>query len=311
VRLLAVAFGAIVLAATAASAPPRVHLPRDHFGHDAGIEWWYLTADVRGSNGHRYSVFFTTFKRGGFILPVSQVVDLSSGKVIAHSERAQLASIGSSKLNYSSPAVQLEYAPAKGWIMSAGAGRYTLHVVADPEKPYVLHGGGTGVIRQGPATSAYYSGTRMTTRGSFTDAGSGRRIGFTGEGWLDHQWGNFATVQRALRWDWFSCRFSDRTELMLYRFRDGHHTGTFVNSSGHGTSVGGFVLTPGTRSLDAAGRRWPLDWTIRVVSPPMTLSLRSIVRDQLVRGRLVPTFWEGASTARGTKRGTCFVEETR
>jgi len=34
------------------------------------------------------------------------------------------------------------------------------------------------------------------------------------------------------------------------------------------------------------------------------------VPDQLVRGVLLPTFWEGAATATGTKHGVCFVEET-
>jgi hypothetical protein len=34
------------------------------------------------------------------------------------------------------------------------------------------------------------------------------------------------------------------------------------------------------------------------------------VADQLVRGQPLPTFWEGAVTATGTKHGVCFVEET-
>ena len=80
-RLLA----GIVAAATLA-APP-LHFPRDHYGHRAGIEWWYFTAYVHGSDGHRYSVFFTLFKRGGFVLPVSQVVNLDTGKLVGHSEQ--------------------------------------------------------------------------------------------------------------------------------------------------------------------------------------------------------------------------------
>jgi predicted secreted hydrolase len=97
---------------------------------------------------------------------------------------------------------------------------------------------------------------------------------------------------------------------MLYRFRDGHASGTFVDQTGHGRLVSSFVAVPGTRVLNAAGRRWPLDWTLRVPSERMTLALHAIVPDQLVRGALLPTFWEGAMSVTGTKPGVCFVEET-
>src|SRR5437867_3876053 len=99
----------------ATAAAPRVHLPRDHYGHKAGIEWWYVTADVRGSDGHRYSVFFTLFKRAALVLPVSQVVDLTRGVVIGHSERVLHARIGSTQLQYSSPAAELVYTRSKTW----------------------------------------------------------------------------------------------------------------------------------------------------------------------------------------------------
>ena len=76
----AVASAAMVANAAAGWAPYPVRLPRDHYGHAAGIEWWYVTGLVRGTDGRRYSVFFTLFKRGAFVLPVSQVVDLEIGR---------------------------------------------------------------------------------------------------------------------------------------------------------------------------------------------------------------------------------------
>src|SRR5436853_91905 len=80
----------------------------------------------------------------------------------------------------------------------------SLSLSARPEKPYVLHGGGTGFIQQSlGGSSAYYSATRMAARGAFTT--HGHRITFTGEAWLDHQWGSFQKDPRAFNWDWFSC----------------------------------------------------------------------------------------------------------
>src|SRR5438034_1283280 len=89
-----VAAAAVVATAPAASTTARVHFPRDHFAHaGAGIEWWYATGLVRGSDGRRYTVFFTLFRRGGLVLPVSQVVDLGRDSIVGHSERLAPATL--------------------------------------------------------------------------------------------------------------------------------------------------------------------------------------------------------------------------
>ena len=122
---------------------------------------------------------------------------------------------------------------------------------------------------------------------------------------------------RAFNWDWFSCRFDDRTELMLYRFRDrsgqplsADRSGTYILRTGKSRVETAFDTIPGERTLDAAGHRWPLDWELRVPAERLDVKITSIVDDQLFRGTLVPTFWEGAATASGTKTGICFVEQT-
>lgn len=319
--VIAVALVAATLALVAAGAAavrPHVRLPRDHYGHPrAGIEWWYVTGVVRGADGHRYSVFFTLFSRAGLVVPVSQVIDLNSGANVGHSETVAPAAAGNTTLDVAVPGAHLGYRRRSNtWSFSASAPGYALDLTATPEKRYVLHGGGTGVIKQSIAgPSAYYSATRMAAHGSITTGAS--TVTFAGTAWFDHQWGNFVDDPRAFNWDWFSCRFDDRTELMLYRFRDRagtplpvYRSGTFVLRNGRSRPVRGFEVTAGTRALDAAGRRWPLDWELRVPSERLSLRLSATVDDQLFRGTLVPTFWEGATTATGSKTGVCFVEET-
>jgi predicted secreted hydrolase len=296
----------------------RVSLPRDHFGHAAGIEWWYVTGLVRGSDGHRYTVFFTLFKRGGFVLPVSQVVDLDSSAIVGHTETVAPREVSATRLEVRAPGAALRFEPQSNtWRFVARRGPYGMDLTAVPQKSYVLHGGGTGVIRQSlGGTSAYYSATRMTARGTITR--DGQPIRYSGTAWLDHQWGDFADDPRAFHWEWFSCRFDDRTELMLYRFRNrltgrplaGFRAGTFVLADGSSRRLTVFTAAPGRRTLRAAGRRWPLDWTLRAPSEHLTLRLRSIVPDQLVRGKILPTFWEGAADTAGSKTGVCFVEQS-
>jgi predicted secreted hydrolase len=313
----ALAVLAAALAAVAAAAGPRVTLPRDHYAHAAGIEWWYVTGLARGQDGHRYSVFYTLFKRGGLVLPVSQVVDLSSGALVGHTEAIGRATLGARSLDVATAGATLRYAgETDTWTFGARGPGYSLALVARPEKPYVLHGGGTGYIAQSQAgLSAYYSATRMAATGSIVHGG--RKIPFVGTAWLDHQWGNFVDDPRAFNWDWFSCRFDDRTELMLYRFRTragrplaANRNGTFVRRDGSGRQVTAFSVVPGARVLDEAGHRWPLDWTLHVPALGLTETVHSLSRNQLVRNAVLPTFWEGASSATGTKRGYCFVEET-
>lgn len=316
--ILGLAAVALAFAGVGAGSVLPVRLPRDYFGHPgAGIEWWYVSGVVQGVDGHRYSVFFTLFKRAGFVLPVSQTLDLGTGAIVGHTEGLAPASVGTTRLDVTIPGARLRYQlDTNTWRFFASGQGYTLALSATPEKPYVLHGGGTGVIRQSVAGSSdYYSATRMTARGTITK--DGRAVAFTGTAWLDHQWGAFQDDPRAFNWDWFSCRFDDRTELMLYRFRDqagaplaAYRSGTFVLRDGRSTLVTTFEVVPGTRALDAGGRRWPLDWELRVPAERLTVRLTSIVQDQLVRGTLLPTFWEGAATASGTKRGTCFVEQS-
>jgi predicted secreted hydrolase len=311
-----VAAGCLTVASVEA-APPAVRFPRDHFGHPAAsIEWWYFTALVRDANGVRYSVFFTLFSSRGTLVPVAQVRNLETGALVGHSERLALGSVGRSSLDVIAGGARLRYeSRSKVWLFTASGPGFMVSLHQRPVKPYALNGDGSGVIRQSLAGAAhYYSATRMRAAGTLhTD---GKRLLLAGESWLDHQWGGYRNDPRAFNWDWFSCRFDDDSELMLYQFRDRatgrplrrFRSGTYVPRHGPPIGLTNFRARPGQRSIDAAGRRWPIDWHLHVPTLSLTENLRSLVRDQLVRNRIVPTFWEGAARATGNRNGTCFVE---
>jgi predicted secreted hydrolase len=81
-----------------------------------------------------------------------------------------------------------------------------------------------------------------------------------------------------------------------------------VLANGKTRGITSFDAEHGLRTLRAAGRAWPLDWQLSVPSLRLSESVRAIVPDQLVRNTILPTFWEGASTATGSRDGTCVVE---
>jgi len=173
-----------------------------------------------------------------------------------------------------------------------------------------------GYIQQssgGP--SAYYSATRMTAAGTLR--GGGRTVAVRGDGWMDRQWGNWQTERAPFNYDWFSCRFDDRTELMLYRFKDPegraltrYESGTYVRPDGSHVLVRGLVPFRADPSGALAAGRYPQRWRLRVPIVGVDVALRSFSANQVVRNRLAPTFWEGAFSTRGTKSGYCFVEQT-
>ncbi len=313
--MLAALGAALALAVSAAAALPHVRLPRDHYAHaEAGVEWWYVTADVRGSDGHRYSVFVTLFKRGGLVMPVSQVVNLDTGALVGRSEIVFPALVGTSSVDVRTPVTTLRFdRRANTWSFGASSLSYRVTAKVTPSKPYVLHGGGTGIVGVGKIESGYYSATRASVEGSFSTAlGS---VTFHGAAWFDHQWVEHVASLSLPKWDWFACQFDDGTDLMAYKILAGagssaQRGGTFVRRDGSATAVTDPRLTAGARALSAARRRWPLDWRIEVPSQHLDVQARALVRDELVQGFLHPTFWEGVATASGTKKGICFVEET-
>jgi predicted secreted hydrolase len=316
-RLAAMTAMAATLAVGPAPATVQVHFPRDHFGHPrASIEWWYFTAVAHDKAGTPYSVFFTLFSSRGALVPVAQVRNLETGALVGHSEELARGRVGTSAVDVKARRARLDYRPRSDtWSFSAAGRGFAVSLAQHPEKPYALHGDSTGLIRQSlGGSSHYYSATRMDASGTLRIGGKSVRL--AGESWLDHQWGDYRDDPRAFNWDWFSCRFDDRSELMLYQFRDRvtgrplarFRNGTYVSRSGRTTAVTNFEARHGRRALRAAGHEWPLDWQLEVPELKLTESLRSVLRDQLVRNTVVPTFWEGVARATGTRPGTCFVE---
>jgi predicted secreted hydrolase len=300
-----------------AAGVPQVRFPRDHFGHQrSSIEWWYFTALVRDRAGRRFSVFFTLFASRGLLLPVAQVRDLQTGAVVGQSEQVGPGRVGPAGVDVSVSGSRLRYQPATGtWSFVVTGPGLRVRLEQRPEKPYVLHGNGTGVIEQASAgLSHYYSDTRMHASGRLRVGG--KIVQVTGESWFDHQWGSYVNEPRAFNWDWFSCRFDDNSELMLYQFlnrRTGvplarYRNGTFVDRSGHAVGITTFTATHGRNVLRAAGHIWPLDWQLKVPALKLTENVRALFPNQLVRTSVLPTFWEGASRVIGSHSGTCFVE---
>lgn len=340
---VAVACAALALAAAVAAgagAPTSgtpaltpVELPRDHGSHPGfGIEWWYTVGRLTDAQGGRYFYFATAWSSPAGLVARINVVDLRHDRVVADREYVNFIPLGPSTTTIQAGGYVVSWLPQGRWgvwSISASAagdlpslpapapaplGELSLRLI--PTQPYLLHGA-RGIIRQGPAQSAYYSAPRLAVTGTLIVAG--RRLAVHGQGWLDHQWGNFPTSQSSLHWNWFACQLADGRDLMLYQFLTPHGTptgiqnGTLMLRDGAGRHLQKFTITPHGAFLRPTGAQaaYPQAWTLSIPAGHLKLSLRSLAANQFIPMMFVPSFWEGAAAITRGPGGTCVVESTR
>ena len=151
-----------------------------------------------------------------------------------------------------------------------------LRLTLTETKPAALHGDPPGIQSMGPGGVSYYvSYTRMEAEGTlFKDCTffGCKAVEVTGQGWHDHQWGDF-DISSYAGWDWFSLQFEDNTELMLYLIRQpsGEYSaraGSFIAENGRTVE-----LTAEDFTLEPTGETWrseetdavyPVQWQITV-----------------------------------------------
>lgn len=320
VLVAAVGGSRIAFASTAPAVRP-VALPRDHGAHPGfGIEWWYTVGTLADAKGRDYFWFATIWSAGGALVAKVNVVDLQADRVVLSREYLGGTPLTNGQTRLEVGAFRLGWRPigARGrWSVDASAGGGLLHLTLSPRQPYMLNGR-HGIIEQGPGgPSAYYSDPRLAARGTLEL--HGQKMSVSGQGWFDHQWGNFGSHTAALRWNWFACQFRDGSDLMLYQFlnRDGrpsrYHTGTFVNRDGavkHLVRFNVVPLRPFIRPVGALAS-YPLRWRLAVPSRRIDITVRARARHQFIRNQYVPSFWEGAASMTRGSSGTCIVESTR
>jgi predicted secreted hydrolase len=250
------------------------------------------------------------------------VVDVERDKVVLAKQWTRTAPIAAEARDLDAGGLRLR------WLASGKLGRVTVDARVDqadalrlelvPQRPYALHGD-HGIVQQGTSgRSAYYSATRLVETGKLRTGGDTRQL--SGLAWFDHQWGDFAAVPGALRWDWFACQLNDGRDLVVAQFLGaddqplpGVRHGTLVSARGRAVPVQAFTATPFDPTITPAGATaiYPLDWRLTVPQAGLDLRLRATARHQFITMQFLPSFWEGeAAIVRGT-RGVCTVENSR
>lgn len=323
-----------------------VVLPQDDAAHAAPVEWWYWVAVLEADDGRAFGVQLTFFEayappdaRLWGVVPARLLAEKG---LVAHAAITDLAAADHRMAQrfdgfYQGTASRADLDVSVGaWravrdedgvshTLTFAVEGYAVDLVLMPEKPAALHGDPPGIQTMGPGGVSYYvSRTRMAVRGSVRGPCPLARVcapvAVAGQGWFDHQWGDFR-IDRFEGWDWFALQFDDGADLMVYLIRDAG--GTVVSAAGsYVTEAGGVVpLGPDDLAVVATGAAWtspvtdaryPAGWRVIVPARDVDAFVVPRVADQEMDTRATTgiVYWEGVVDVGGARPGVGFVELT-
>jgi len=306
---------------------PRFSFPQDHGAHpDYRIEWWYLTANLTGSDGVSYGLQWTLFRSAlapeegqGWQAPQiwfgHAAVTTPEDHYVA--ERFARGGIGQAGV---------EAAPFAAWIddwemsgetfdaltLSASGPDFAYDVSLNAQGPLVFHGdqGYSVKSAQGQA-SYYYSQPHLALEGTLTLPDGD--VSVMGNAWLDREWSSQPLAADQTGWDWFSLSFDSGEKLMGFRLRQTDGTdfssGTWMAVDGETTALrdGELVATPLEQS-DVADRSIPTRWRVEVADKGVDVTVGALNPNAWMA--LSIAYWEGPVTVEGSHTGQGYLEMT-
>jgi predicted secreted hydrolase len=310
-----------------------VELPRDLYAHHtAQTEWWYYTGHMQTRSGNRFGFELVFFKRRTDLdrFGVVPLRLLANPLYLAHfavtDESHTLFRYEHRKSRggtFDLPAHASEkkyYLRLGNWTVREQEGAHILRTTLGDDlvfeanlrsiKSPALNGHeqlGVSFKDEGEA-SRYFSFTRMETRGRIT--WHGRTEEFTGNAWMDREFGTWRTTDNQKGWDWFSLQLSTGAEVMVYYLRNAagapspFSSGTYVDPAGTSTHLNreDFLLeafdkwrSPHTQAI------YPSGWRLRVPRFGLDVRITPVMLDQELdtRGSTMIIYWEGACRVEG------------
>ncbi|MEW2913648.1 lipocalin-like domain-containing protein [Leisingera sp. JC11] len=306
----------------------QLSFPADHGPHpDFRIEWWYLTANLVGTDGADYGIQWTLFRSA---LAPGEAEGWKSPQIwMAHaavtSQDQHLFAERIARGGVGQAGVQAD--PFNAWIddwqirsaretfeklsLSAAGSDFSYDLDLTSYGPLVLHGdNGYSVKSASGQASHYYSQPHYQVSGTL-ELPDGP-ITVTGHGWLDREWSSQPLAEDQSGWDWFSLSFDSGGKLMGFVLRgetSNFTSGTWITADGTAEP-----LAPGTfqagplETSDVEGRKIPTRWKVSLPSQGVSVEVQSL-NPQSWMGTSF-SYWEGPVTVAGSHSGTGYLEMT-
>ncbi len=302
-----------------------LQFPADHGAHpDFRIEWWYLTANLKGPDGTPYGLQWTLFRSAlaprdgkGWDTP-----QLWMGHAAVTTKNAHFVTERLARGGIGQAGVQAE--PFAAWIddwemqgpdfnnlhLTASGPDFAYDVGLTAKGPLVLHGQNGYSVKSGAGqASHYYSQPFFQVSGMLTlPTGD---VAVTGTAWLDREWSSQPLATDQTGWDWFSLSFADGDKLMGFVLRgDTNYTAaTWIAADGSTTALpdGAFSATPIARH-SGSGFDVPVEWRVQVPTKGVDVTVQALNPDAWM-ATSVP-YWEGPVTVSGSHSGVGYLEMT-
>lgn len=286
---------------------------REWLCHKGVSEWWYATGYFHDENGRLYSFQYTLVRARvhavRMYLLMLALTDIETGRhnfvqQPAFSEKG--IDIDASTLRFRDAAVLTK--GESGMHIIAKAADFAYDLFLDYGKGAFWHCD-NGKLQMGipskKATTLYYSYTNMPASGTITLDGVAHTV--KGKAWFDKQGGTYPLIKPACMWEWFSLRFFDDEEMMLFSFpQDDYADGTYIRADRTRARLNRYTVKP-KKFTTAGGYQFSCEWEVEL---PGLKDGHYLIRP-LTEGQLNLIYFEllaGIYTDSGGLAGYCVVE---
>ena len=198
--------------------------------------------------------------------------------------------------------------------LSVKTDEFSLDLILDYGKGAIWHGDDDVLVMGEPEDptqrTVYYSYPNMPTTGEVifrNSAGEKTTLKVIGKSWFDRQWGPYRLIEPATHWEWFSLRFFDNEEVMLFAFpQHPYHDGTYIDKAGNRQLVRNYTYTP-KELVEVDGFVFSKGWDLEM---PGIKEERYQIRP-IMDGQMNLAYFELLAkiiNPRGECVGYCFVE---
>ena len=252
---------------TSPGIPPR-SMNEEFLCHKKGPEWWYSTGYMHDENGELFSYQFTLAKIRvygiRFNILITAITDFKTGKHYYAQESIFFERgviITSGRVGVDDKAEMTFGDEALGLHMTGQD--FSFSADLEVSKPRAWHCD-QGSLMMGIENNwtYYWSYTNLTLSGKLVLDGMDHKV--TGKGWFDKQGGIYNLLDRRTQWEWFSMRFFDNEEVMLFSFPHvPYQDGTFIGKTGEPSRLNVYQVEPLGWS-EAKGLKFSSGWKVMI-----------------------------------------------
>ena len=287
----------------------------EEWGMHRGIsEWWYATGYLTDEDSgemfsFQYTLTHTKIKALQPFVIMLALTDFSTGEH-HYSQNVKFFSrdiqIDGETVRFGETAC-LHRSP-EGMRLTASHRAFQLDLEMEPGKGAFWHCD-NGMLQMGipgdDNNTLYFSYPNLPTQGVLTLNGKRRRV--SGKSWFDKQGGPFDPTDIRTHWEWFSLRFFDDEEMMLFTFpQDGYYDGTYIPRAGGAQRLQNYQIRP-TDFITAGGNRFANGWELSL--PGLKDGFYTV--RPLLPGKINLAYFEqlcGVWNAQGEQKGLAFAE---